>query len=311
MEKYEIVIESSADLNKELRELYHIHSEYIQNIVYLPDGKEFLSDLDWNNYTPDQFFNLVKKNAGKIRTAFGSFAEFKRVVEPILKEGKDVIIPTISSAISGTYQGYKNYIDVLMDDYPDRKVVLIDSLKYSSAVGLLAIYLAKNRDEGMSLEDNIKWAEENKNRLHEIGPMDDLRFLAKNGRISAPKAFFGQLAGVQPLADFTLDGKSQPLGTVKGDANVYLAIKKYLLETAENLDDQVVIICHSQREEKAKKLEEIVMKVAHPKAVHITTVCQSCGPNIGPGLACIFYLGKPLTADRSVENAAFSKATAK
>ncbi len=311
MENYEIVIESCAEINNEIRKQYHIYEDYIHDIVYLANGKEILSSTEWDNFTPDEYFSMVKKNPGKIKTAFATYNEFIRVVEPILKEGKDVIIPVISSGISGTYQAFKGYADMLLDDYPERKIEIIDSLKYSSAIGLLAIYIAINRDNGMSFEDNVNWANKNKLCLHEIGPMDDLRFLAKNGRISASKAFFGQLVGVEPVADFTIDGKSQPLGTIKGETAVFDAVKKYLSQTAVDLDNQIIFICHSQRSERANKLKDIVLSLSTPKAIHIIHVGESCGPNIGPGLACVFYLGVPLSNERIEENAAFLKATAK
>lgn len=311
MQNYEIVIETCADLSKELRHRYHIHDDYIRNVIYFPNNVEVLSSLEWDNYTLSEYYNLIKKYQGKIKTAFATYEEFIRVVEPILKEGKDVIIPVISSGISGTYQAFKNYAEMLLENYPDRKIEIIDSLKYSSAIGLLAVYMAINKDNDMSFVDNVNWVNKYKYYLHEIGPMDDLRFLAKNGRISASKAFFGQLVGVEPIADFTLDGKSQPLGTIKGEKAVFETVSKYFDETARDVNDQIVFICHSLRPQRADKLREIILSKYSPKEIHVIHVGQSCGANIGPGLACIFYFGVALTSDRSKENAAFIKASSK
>lgn len=305
---YEIVIESTCDLNADLRKRFNVYPDVIRGIVYVPGMEEFYADNEFKNYSEEEFFKIVKSKAGKVHTAFAPYQEFIRVVEPILKDGKDAIIFTISTGISGTYNGFRNWASVLLEDYPDRKIEIIDSLKYSSASGLLAVYAAINRDEKkMSFEDNIKWVNENRYCLHEIGPMDDLSFLAKNGRLSAGKAFFGQLAGVQPVADFTRDGKNSPLGTVKGDVKTNDLSLRYLLKMAKHLDDQIIFVAHSRREKRAKLFKEQLLKVAKPRDVIITHVGESCGPNIGPGLCAYFFMGDPITDDRAEELKVFSE----
>ena len=304
---YEIIIESTCDLNAELRSKFNIYPEVIRGVVYIPGRDEIYSDLEFRNFTKEEFFKIVKTKAGKVHTAFAPYEEFARVVEPILKDGKDVIIFTISSGISGTYNGFLNWASVLLEDYPDRKIEIIDTLKYSSASGLLAIYAAQNREKGMSFKDNVAWCNENRFCLHEAGPMDDLSFLAKNGRLSAGKAFFGGLAGVQPFADFTRDGKNAPLGTLKGDAKTNEVSLKYMLKLAKNLDDQIVVIAHSVREKRAQEFKNQLLKVAKPKDVIITHVGESCGPNIGPGLCAYFFMGDPIRENRELELAAFTE----
>ena len=304
---YEVVIESSCDLNRENRVKFGIYPEIIRGVVYIPGRPDEYSDNEFKNFSEEEFFKIVKKNAGKVHTAFAPYEEFVRVVEPILKSGKDALVLTLSTGISGTYNGLKNWGELLLEDYPQRHIIVVDTLRYSSASGLLAIYAAKNRDKGMSLEENAAWCNEHRHCIHEAGPMDDLSFLSKNGRLSAGKAFFGGLVGVQPFAEFTRDGKNQPLGTIKGDARTNEVSIQYLLKTARNLEDQVVIIAHSRREKRALEFKEQLLKVAKPKEVIIHHVGQSCGPNVGPGLCAYFYMGDPITESRSAELAIFEE----
>lgn len=301
---YEIVIESTCNLPLSLRERFNIYKEYIRGIIYMPDG-DIEADTEWSKISPKEYFKIVKKNAGKVKTAFATYEEFIRVIEPILKDGKDAIVFTISSAISGTYNAFLQYKEMLLEDYPGRKIEIIDTLKYDCAGGLLAIYAAQNKLEGMSFENNVKWLNEKRHSIHEIGPMDDLRFLAKNGRLSAGKAFFGQLAGVQPVADFSFDGKNVPLGTVKGDANVEKVVIEYLKATIVDPENQIVIISHSDRESRALRFKELLEKALKVKEVLLLSVGQSCGPNIGPGLCAYFYMGKPISENREEENKLF------
>lgn len=298
---YEIIIESTCDLNAELRKKFRIYPEIIRGYVYIPGKEDMLSDPEFKNYSETEFFKLVKANAGKVHTAFAPYEEFARVVEPVLKEGKDCIVFAISTGISGTYNGFRNWASMLLEDYPERKIEIIDTLRYSSASGLLAIYAVENKEKGMSFEENVAWLNQYRHHVHEAGPMDDLSFLAKNGRLSATKAFFGKLAGVQPFADFTRDGKNSPLGTFKGDKKVNEASLKYLLEMATNLEDQIVIITHSMRPERAELFKKQLLEVAHPREVIITHVGQSCGPNIGPGLCTYFFMGEAIQDGREKE----------
>lgn len=302
---YEIIIESGCDLNASMRSKFGIYPEVIRGYVYIPGKEEIYSDLEFNNYSEAEFFKIVKAKAGKVHTAFAPYQEFVRVVEPVLKEGKDAIIFTISTGVSGTYNGFLNWASVLLEDYPDRKIAVIDTLKYSSASGLLAIYAVENRNKGMSFEDNVNWVNEHRYCLHEAGPMDDLSFLAKNGRISAGKAFFGGLVGVQPFADFTRDGKTAPLGTIKGEAKTNEVSLQYLLKMATNLQDQIIVITHSMREKRALEFKKQLLAVAKPREVIITHVGQSCGPNMGPGLCTYFFMGEPIKEGREKEMATF------
>ena len=105
---------------------------------------------------------------------------------------------------------------VLAEEYPDRKIICVDSMRYSTALSMLVIEAAIKRSEGYSLEETAKHIDQNKHRLHQIGPMDDLFFLCKTGRISNFKAFFGTLVGINPMADFNRHGLSEVLAKLKG-----------------------------------------------------------------------------------------------
>lgn len=303
---YEIVIDSTCDLNKEIRNRFGIYPEYLKTVIYLPN-KEMQCDLEWENLSEKEYYKIVKSKIGAVKTAFAPYNEFVRVIEPILEEGKDVIIFALSSGISGTYNAYVNFANVLGEDYPNNKIHVVDTLKYGPASGLLAIAASENKKKGMLFDENVKWCEENKMRLHQSGTLDDLRFLAKNGRITATKAFFGSLVGVQPHADFNTKGLTEPLGTLKGKDAANEFSLKYMLKTATNLDDQIVVISHSMRKERAEQFKEQLLKVCHPRDVIIACLGQSCGANCGPGLTSYNYFGDVITDSREKEVAVFNE----
>lgn len=307
MNNFEIVIDSSADLNAKLRAKFGIYPDYIRGIIYMPEGKEQLADLEWANQSSEVYFKTVKSKPGVVHTAFATTEEFNRVVEPILKEGKDVIVYTMSGGMSGTANAFRLNAEMLLDDYPKRKVVVIDTLKYSSAVGMLAIRGAELRDAGKTFEEVVADANEAKYTLHEAGAMDDLRFLAASGRLSAGKAFFGQMVGVQPFSDFTIDGKNVPLGTLKGAKLIDECSLFYIGKIGEDLSNQVIFITHSARKERAESYKKAIIEKYNPKDVIITEVGESCGANIGPGLCCFFFYGKKMQEDRALETSVFTE----
>ena len=306
MDNFEIVVESSSDLSFELRKRFNIYNEYLKGVIYLPNN-ELLADLDWNNISSDQFYKIVKEKPGNVHTAFATAEEFVRVVEPILQNGKDVLIFAMSSGMSGTYNAIKLNSQMILDDYPERKIIVIDTLKYALACGMLAIKASMLREEGKTLQETADIINELKYHLHEAGPMDDLRFLAASGRLSAPKAFFGQLIGVQPIADFTYDGKNVPLGTLKGNDAADEFVLHYMNELGEDLSNQILFMSHSQRLERALKYKKAIIERFHPKDVIIEEVGQSCGANIGPGLCCVYFFGKKITPERELENKIFQE----
>lgn len=311
MRPYEIVVDSSCDLYKAVRRKYGIYEDYIRGNIYLPDGKEIRADLDNEQFSQSDFYALVKSKVGAVRSAFATQSEIARVLTPLAKAGTPAIIFAMSHAISGTYNAYRTGVELMKDEFPSCRFVVIDTLKYGAAVGLLAIYAAFNRDAGMSFEDNITWLNEKKLCLHESGPMDDLRFLAKTGRVSAPKAFFGSLLGVQPLADFTADGKNVPLGTVKGANKVDDAAMRYMKSTIVDPEKQIIVVSDSDRYDRAQKYRRMVIELFKPRECIILPVSLSTGANVGPGLCACFYLGEKISADRSRENAIFKEIVGK
>ncbi len=306
MNNYQIVVDSASDLNKELAKKYHIYDDIIRGVVYFPDGSEHLADPEWKDISSDKFYTLLKKKVGAFKTAFATYDEFSRVIKPILDNGEDVIIIAISSGISGTVNAYLNYASMILDDYPSRKIEVIDSLKYSGGIALLAIYASINRDNGMSITDNVKWLNENKLSLHESGVMDDLSFLAKNGRVSASKAFFGSLIGMQPVADLTLDGKNVPLGTIKGEKAANEFSIRYLKELIVDSSKQYIVISHSQRDKRAKEFLAMLKDVPCLEVITLE-VGMSVGVNMGPGLCTYFFMGTPISKDRQIELAAYNR----
>jgi DegV family protein with EDD domain len=190
-----------------------------------------------------------------------------------------------------------------MEKYPERKIMVVDSLRYSTALSLLVIKASQKQQEGATLEETAQYLERIKHTIHQIGPMDDLFFLVKTGRISNFKAFFGTIVGINPMADFNRKGLSQVLGKFKGKKKAFDAVIEYMRGTVENPGEQIIFVAHSNREEAAKALAQRVQEEFSPKEIVINPVGLSCGASIGPGLCAVFYEGKEISENMEQEQA--------
>lgn len=302
MNKFVILTDSACDLPKDLRERFDI-PDYLHGIVYFPDGHEELADLDWGYITPEAFYDSMKGRNALYNTSCATLGETEQIFEKYLSQGFDILCIAMSSALSCTYQNCVNIGKTLSEKYPERKVICIDSLRYSTSLALLVVLASQKKAEGATLEETAEYAENIKNCIHQMGPMDDLFFLVKKGRISNFKAFFGTLVGVNPMADFNTKGLATVLGKFKGKSAAFEGTVRYIEKTIENPNDQIIFIAHSNREAAAKVLAEKIKEHFNPKEIIITTVGISCGAAIGPGLCAVFYVGKPLSEDSSKEQA--------
>lgn len=300
MSDFVIIPDTSCDLIKPLRERFGI-DDYISGLVYFPDGHSEKSDLDWERYDPKWFYESMSDKKTVYKTALCPTGEVLETMEKHLKQGKDILCITLSSALSGTYQTCELVKNMLAEKYPERKIICIDSMRYSTALSMLVIEAAIKRSEGYTLEQTAQYIEENKHRVHQIGPMDDLFFLCKTGRISNFKAFFGTLVGINPMADFNRQGMAQVVGKFKGKKAALNAVIAYMKQTVEDPSEQIMFVAHSNRLAAAELLRDMIIKEFNPKEVIINDVGMSCGVSVGPGLCAAFYWGKEISENMEQE----------
>ncbi len=302
MSNFAIIPDTSCDLIKPLRERFGI-DDYISGLVYFPDGHVEKADLDWERHNPKEFYESLGNKKNNYKTALAPAGDIMEIYEKQLKAGKDILSITLSSALSGTYQTCQMVAKKLLEKYPERKVIIIDSMRYSTALSMLVIEAAMKRSEGYTLEETAQYIEENKHKVHQIGPMDDLFFLCKTGRITNFKAFFGTLVGINPMADFNRQGLAQVVGKFKGKKAALNAVIEYMKATVENPSEQIMFVAHSNRPAVAELLKDMIIKEFAPKEVIINDVGMACGVSIGPGLCAAFYWGKEISENMEQETA--------
>ena len=305
MSKFAIIADTNCDLKEEFQKEYDVR--IVPGHVVLPGKKDILSLPGWTDMTREEFYADLKKRPNEYATAPANVSEFAAAFEEALKAGEDVLAITISGGISGAFGFATQAQKEMQEKYPDRKIFVIDSRRFGPGFGLMTTYASRLRAEGKSIEEVAVYLEENKNRFHQAGWLDDLTFVAKKGRITHPKAFFGTLAGVKPIGEFDKNGLTTVLGKVKGAKAAYEVLLNYISETIENPEEQIIFIAQTNRLPQAEQYKQMIEERFHPKAVYINDVFPSCGVNIGPGLMAAYYYGKPISDDLSIERALIEK----
>lgn len=304
-DKYLILVDVTCDLSEDIRQQFGIDF-YLSGYVHFSDGRDFRTTLDWSNIGREEFYKALSNKKLQINTAPPSPEEVYECFKKFVSEGYKIISMCISSKISSTYGVSCVARDRVQKEYPDCEIYCFDSYKMSGALGLLVMYAYEMQKEGKSYEEVISWLEANKHRVHQMGPIDDLIFVARRGRISMGKAIMGNFAGVKPMGDCNHDGYVSVLAKVKGIGKALDVTVEYLLKMATEIESQYILITHSDREAYANKLKGMIEERTNALKVFVTDVYSGCGTNIGPGMVGVYFLGNEISEDLSVEKTAIN-----
>ena len=300
MNPYIILTDVTCDLSPEIREYFGM-TDYVHGHVSISDGRDLKTVLDWSIISREDFYGCLSNRQMKVSTAPASPEEYYEYFKKYAEAGIDVLSVSISSQISSTYNVAVSAAERVSAEYPERHIHCVDSLRMSGSMGLLIMYALELQKKGATMEEVIDWLESNKMRVHQMGPIDDLIFVARRGRISMGKAIMGNFAGVKPMGDCNRDGYVTVLTKAKGMKKALTATVAYAKELATNVEDQYLLIVHSNREAYAETLREKLEAELHPKKIFISDSYSASGTNSGPGMVCLYFMGDEVTEELARE----------
>lgn len=294
MNKYILSCCSTADLTKEHFTKRNIH--YIC-FHYELDGKQYEDDLGVTMSFPD--FYQAMADGAQTKTSQVNAEEFEEYFESFLKEGFDILHLCLSSGLSGVFNSANIAKNTLLEKYPERNIIIVDSLAASSGYGLLMDKAADLRDAGMSMEDLAAWLEENKRRVNHWFFSTDLSFYIKGGRISKTAGTIGNILNICPLLNVDDAGKLVPRFKFRGKRKVIQGIVTKMEENADNglsYSDKCYL-SHSACLEDAEAVAAlIIQKFPHLNGnVEINDIGTTIGSHTGPGTVALFFWGKERT----------------
>lgn len=290
MSDFQLSCCSAADLSEEYfkeRDISYLCFHYEL------DGVDHLDDLG-KTIPPEELFRLMDEGA-TTKTSQVSIGEYTDFFRGILSEGQDLLHVTLSSGITGTYNSAIIAKEIVEEEYPDRKIYVMDSLGASSGYGLLVDKLADMRDAGIDIDEVYKWGEENKLHAHHWFFSTDLTYYIRGGRVSKTAGAIGTMLNICPLLNVDFEGRLIPREKVRTKKRVIKRTVEKMVEHAQDGKDYsgTVFISHSCCEEDAKAVAELIEskfpKLTSP--IKIFSIGATIGSHSGPGTVALFFWG--------------------
>ena len=261
-------------------------------LTFVPLTVEFRGNTfdDKNDDTLKDMYQGLR--AGEVaKTSAVNPSRWSQAMEKALAAGKDVLVLAFSSGLSTTYQSAVIAAEELKDEYPDRKIQVIDTLCASMGQGLLVWYACKKRDEGLSLDEVAQWVLDNRLHLCHWFTVDDLMYLKRGGRISAATALVGTMLQIKPLLHVDDKGHLINMTKTRGRKAAIDAMVKKAQELGAGYDNSTMFISHGDCLSDAEYLSRQLKEKCGVKDVVISYVGAVIGSHSGPGTLALFFLG--------------------
>ena len=233
------------------------------------------------------FFDSIRSGAMPSTSAVNPdrwLGEFQTALE----NGKDVLAICFASALSTTYQSAVIAAEELKERFPDRTILVCDTLSASAGQGLLVTKACQMRDAGKSIQEVFAWLEENKAGCCHWITVDDLSHLKRGGRLSATSAIVGTMLAIKPMLYIDGAGKLLAGAKVRGRK---AALEALAAKAGESTDKENIYLFHADCLADAEKCAAIMKEKYGVKNVHISHVGGVVGSHVGPGGLVLGYLG--------------------
>ena len=287
MSNFEIYTDSSCDLSNEIIETYNI--QVMQLEVTIDDNPPVLN----RDVEPKDLYDKLR-NGAMAKTNAVTPGFFEENMRTSLENGKDILYIGFTSGLSVTYSNGVMIMDELKEEFPERKMLYIDTLCASVGEGLLVHYAALKREEGASIDEVYDGIMAMKDKIHHQLTVNDLFFLKRGGRVSSTAAVAGSILSLKPMIDVSADGKLNTLGTVRGRKAAMKELVSKMKETADIDTWNHVFISHGDCQEDVEHVKALVEDAFPNAQVHLSYVGAVIGAHTGPGVIALCYLGKTI-----------------
>lgn len=236
-----------------------------------------------------------KMRAGSMtKTQQASIEDTEKVFREILQEGKDILHIAFSSGLSGTANAARLAAENMMEEFPERKIIVIDSLCASLGQGLLVDYALKLQQQGKTMEETAKWQEDHIQNICHLFTVEDLKYLQRGGRISKTTALVGTMIGIKPVLHVDPEGKLVSISKVRGRKQSIQALVNKMEENIGKYrgEKQPIFISHGDCIEDANYLAELVKERFGYDEFLINDVGPTIGAHSGPGTLALFFMGE-------------------
>jgi len=283
MSEYKILTDSTTDLPFEILKKFDIETIPFKCIL----GNNTIEDvIDENrNKKLNDFYEKLQKNSFP-RTAQPNPLEFINFFEKTLREDKDILFISFSSALSGGYNSSIVASKALREKYKNRKINIIDSKCASLGEGLLVYEASQLKKQGLKIDELTDWIEKHKSKIRHCGFFGDLSHLKRGGRLSTSKTFFGSILNILPIFEINVEGKIEIIEKKRGFKNTI----NFLLDKIDKeFDGNNFFISYSNGvEEKVKEIIDQIKK-RYNANILLSKLGYVIGSHTGRNTVALFY----------------------
>ena len=286
---YKLITDSCVDLPNDLA--IKLELDVIPLKVTIK-GKEYANYLDNREINPVMFYDLLREE-NTATTAQLNPNDFIEKFTPILTAGEDVLYLSFSSALSGTYSSSLIAQKELKESFPDRKIIIIDTLAASMGQGLLVTLAAKERLNGKTIDEVAEFVDDIKLKICHLFTVSDLGHLRRGGRLSASSLFLGNLLSIKPLLHVNLKGELKVYGKARGRFKSLNNLVSRMEESFDKDSNDIVYISHGDCLEDAIYVRNIIKDKLNLKDEQflINHIGPVIGAHSGVNTLAIFYVG--------------------
>ena len=286
MNEYIIFTDSCCDIAPELLARWGVP---FANMTFCFDGedREYI-----NTDISNQAFYVRMQQGAQPKTAAINAAAFIDAFTPILESGKDILYVAFSSGLSTTVGSAHMAVEELKEQYPDRKIVIVDTLAASAGGGLMVYMAVAKKNAGASLEENAAYITSLVPQHCIWFTVDDLEYLKRGGRVSPLVAFAGSVLGIKPVLQMDDQGHLVKVATARGRKKAIEMLADKYAELSYEEKDTPIFISHAQCQEDAQLLADILQQRHGVEITLITQIGPVIGSHAGPGTLALFYIGK-------------------
>ncbi|MCI6867750.1 MAG: DegV family protein [Lachnospiraceae bacterium] len=284
---YLITTDNMADLPEEYLKEKQLLT---MSLTYLLDGQTYNAE----NSLPYQEFYKKMREGCMPTTSQINPQEAKEKLAEFLKINKNIIHIAFSGGLSGTFNSVRLAAQELMEEQPDCRITVIDSLAASMGEGLLVYKALEQQEAGLSYEEMVEWIENNKLHVCHYFTVDDLFHLYRGGRVSKAAAVLGTMINLKPVLHVDDEGHLIPLSKVRGRKKSLNALvdgmEKQMGSFREKND--IIFLSHGDCYEDALYVQEQIKKRFGIEKFMISPVGPTIGAHSGPGTVALFFMGE-------------------
>lgn len=284
MSKFVITADSTVDLPKAFLEEKQVP---VVSLSYIIDGATY---KDGEGLTSKEFYDKIREGAMPTTSQVNP-EQARALFEPILKGGTDILHIAFTSGLSGTYNSCRIAAEELSEEYPDRKIVVVDSLCAASGGGMLLYKAIELKEQGKSFDEIVTWVEENKLHVCHDVTVDDLFHLHRGGRVSKASAVVGTIIKIKPIIHVNDEGKLIVIGKERGRRKALQTLVERMEEKSQGFENDIVMITHGDALEDAEYVKGLIQDKFGITNIMINPLGTVIGSHTGPGVIALFYMG--------------------